>query len=324
VTFSKTLPGFPTSLRSRTSRPQGDRALPSLWVGANCYASTVAFKGITSWADLRGAHESATFDAKKSYASGTGQPFEMAKDVAAFAAGVGGSIVVGAQEGDADTRGRIVAFESVGNPGTLIAAISSAVKAHCRPPPLFDALELRVGPAEATAILGREQPTAVTLVVVNVQPHLLGPIAVRVSDGSGRPIDGAYRFPNRVGEQGDYMQPERLAMLWGTHERRIAVELSEMYQTQKKLRPDLPCVLQVYDDASVPSNSYNSWRVDIDFERLFFDLAPNQPGHSGSARIPFTFVRAVWVVPNGYWMARVDGSLHANRNGEVFFVPGRT
>jgi len=41
------------------------------------------------------AHESATFDAKKTYATGPGGAFEMAKDVASFAAGIGGSVVIG-------------------------------------------------------------------------------------------------------------------------------------------------------------------------------------------------------------------------------------
>jgi hypothetical protein len=279
------------------------------------------FKGIESWRDLIGAHERATFDAKKDYAAGNNKPFEMAKDVAAFASGVGGSLVVGAVEGTNDQEGQIVQLESISNPGELIKTISSAVKAHCRPMPVFDAITLNVQPSEAGQILGRAVNATFTVVVVNVQPHPLGPVAIRVPGADGKPIDGAFRFPNRVGEQGEYMQPERLAMVWGTHERKIAVQLSEMQRDQSRNAHNSVAII---DDAfSSDKIRPEAWLVEgIDFAGMSIDVRPTHSGHSGAPRIPFTFIRAVWNEPSGRgWLARVAGWLTPDANGTVFFVP---
>jgi len=170
---------------------------------------------------------SASFDWKQTYdlTKPTTQ-FEVAKDVAALAGAMGGTIVIGAAEGGGARKGMAGAFMSVADPATVVKKVSAAVTQQSRPLPVFEPRVLTLSRDEQRAVLERE-PDAdyITLVAVNVYPLASGPVGVRSCDENGKVVPEAWRFPMRGGEGTRWLLPEELALYFSAHERKIAVLL---------------------------------------------------------------------------------------------------
>jgi hypothetical protein len=83
---------------------------------------------------LKVACEHAVFDFKQRYDTADPTvPFEIAKDVTAFANHLGGTIAVGVIEGSGDRRGRAAQITplTAPTPGALITGIDRAIKLPC-------------------------------------------------------------------------------------------------------------------------------------------------------------------------------------------------
>jgi hypothetical protein len=286
---------------------------------------------VTSAADLVDKHETSTFDWKQTYdIAAPGAHFEIAKDVAAFASAMGGTIIVGAVEGKGARKGYSANLMTVIDTGTLITEISNAVRRRCRPLPVFRPIVIRVSTDEASAIVGRAWTVGpVDLIAVNVWPLASGPVGVEVCDKQGQAVDDAYRFPMRGGEGTRFLLPEELALYLSSHERRIAVLLRQIPGTDATGQIDIP--VHVYDRrvneqagmaVSFQLKSIDDARQCIVLEHPRERLAYS-PKHS-RATIPFTFIRAVWEAPESkQWLMSIDGTvLYYNR--EPFFPAGRT
>lgn len=124
--------------------------------------------------------------------------FEMAKDVAAFANGVGGTLLVGGAEADGKLSKYIPMVNDEAD--TLANAYSRAIQSRCRPRPLANPKILKMDSGFVLA--------------VNVWPFPGQAVGVRVkgdkTDGFG---DATFVFPLRCARDTVFITPEQLPML---------------------------------------------------------------------------------------------------------------
>lgn len=265
---------------------------------------------------LRAATENATLDLKAKYdtSSNRSAPFEIAKDVAAFANNLGGTIVVGVREGKGPDRGRVVAFEEMltPSPGELVKEVDRAIRLFCLPVPVVNATEVNLGAEEAGQILGRGAVPA-TVLAINVPPMLNAPVGCLASapackrcgdeghecSSDGKAIPNAYRFPMRVLEGTRFLRPDELAMIMNTNERRALLELSNLADQPK---------------ISVWFNSQSGFQRNIAMpcrieriDTLLLVCVLHLVGSECRAEVPLRFVRATWQSSEG-WNVAIDGS----------------
>lgn len=280
----------------------------------------MAWKPILTSMDLHGQHERATFDAKKAYNEHDDdtRKLEMAKDVAAFASAMGGTLLVGAVEKD----GVIQAFSHV-DAKRLQETLSKALQALCVPIPSYDNARISLDAEEQSLILGRPASGAVTIVAFNVFPMSSGPVAVRTA-----PNSDAYRFPIRVGDHTGFLDPARLALYMSPHDRKIALQLHELLMGRAALEaggsPEGVAV-QVFDRGLVegaPPRPRKFLRLD---EASGVAVFADADRPSVVANVPLTFVRAVWRDPVEGPCVAIEGSLFRNvgYRGErtIHFMP---
>ena len=163
------------------------------------------------------AYERATLDLKRTYLDkGTRPPrFEMAKDVAAFANAIGGTILVGIQEGH--PSGTVARYAPLSDDEATAhtKAIQEAVDHRCRPRPL---VQIERIPCNSLVVLA-----------VNVWPYPPGCVAVLAeADPSADHGGKSWVFPLRLNESTTYLEPEQLSMLMDPKVRRIAILLSHI------------------------------------------------------------------------------------------------
>jgi hypothetical protein len=206
--------------------------------------------------------------------------FEYAKDIAAFANLVGGTLVIGATE-DGHLR------EYVGLTDDEAAAVrqafSAAVADRCTPRPVFDFASRYTHPDDATK----------QIVVINVPPSVT-PIAVKVS---GNKIDGygdpCWVYPVRSGTDARYLDPNQLAMLMSPSVRRHAVMLS-------KIPSGTRVHVRIVVAATGDYKNNHEWL----FEGV--DEQENVAKFSGDNRLPLDRVLSVYQQGNGGWRILSD------------------
>jgi hypothetical protein len=159
------------------------------------------------------AIERATMDWKVKPAQ---HAFEKAKDAAAFANHLGGTLLIGASE----VNGQLSAYlgMSTMEAGACRDAYSKAIADRCQPRPYID-FEEYDDPNDSTK----------RIIAINVQPSL-NLVGVKINgdktnEGYGGP---AYVFPVRTGTDARYLEPGQLAMFITPHIRRIAILLSRI------------------------------------------------------------------------------------------------
>jgi hypothetical protein len=142
--------------------------------------------------------------------------FEKAKDVAAFANHLGGTLLIGASEANGRLHG--YAGMPAADATTCRDGYSKAVADRCQPRPAVDFEEY-------------EDPNDPTkrVVAINVQPSL-NLVGVKVNgDKSAEGYGGAaYVFPVRSGTDARYLEPGQLAMFMTPQIRRVAVMLARI------------------------------------------------------------------------------------------------
>ena len=146
----------------------------------------------------------------------TATAFHKAKDVAAFANHLGGTIIIGAVE----ANGVLVHYKGVEQTEAerIVREYSAAVRDRCQPFPTFE-FETYPDPGDANK----------RIIVVNVWPSLL---LTGAKIYSHKPAEGwggvSFVYPVRVGIDADYLEPTKLAMYMTPQVRRVAVMLSRI------------------------------------------------------------------------------------------------
>jgi len=145
-----------------------------------------------------------------------GTEFHKAKDVAAFANHLGGTLLVGAHE----QGGQLAAYIGISpaEAGSVRDGFSKAVKDRCQPPAFIDFEEY-------------EDPNnaAKRIVAVNVWPSL-ALIGVRLS--AHKPSEGyggdSFVYPVRAGTDSIFLTPIQIPMYMTPQVRRVVVMLSRL------------------------------------------------------------------------------------------------
>lgn len=247
---------------------------------------------IETWEALpraSGSHlqERLWFDLKETYAPG--KRAEMAKDVAAFANGEGGVLIVGAKEGptEPDYSSPLAAAYAA----KVEEDFDLAVRDFCRPTPAVHVRAIPVPAAHGKVIL-----------VVNVEPFIDQPVAARHEADKDM-----WRFPIRVGRNTEYILPEQLPLYMNSKARRAKLLLLRALATGGEV-----------DLFMVPSGGMKHSNIQgaVPFKIEAVDteggggLAIREPGQDGqTATIPIDDVEAVWLDHNGKWAVRVAGRL---------------
>jgi hypothetical protein len=157
------------------------------------------------------SHEMARMEFKREL-SAKG-PVEHAKDVAAFANSVGGTILVGAErDGERLEAYRPMTKE---HSGAAMKAYDEAVRDRCSPKPLVEIHEIALDDGFVLA--------------VNVWAFPGQPVGVLVGEKS----EGTYRFPLRSGAQTVFLTPDQLPMMMLPEVRRVAILLSQIPKGEK-------------------------------------------------------------------------------------------
>jgi hypothetical protein len=263
---------------------------------------------ITTVEQLVAIFEKSDLDLKRRYDLSLAKtPYDIAKDVAAFASAAGGTIVVGAEESD----GRISALPGVADVPDLVRESGRAVQTFCSPWPLYEEKVLALSRPDCARVLpGFSSASApIHLVVVNVGPDVRGPIGVRPKNDKGNPIQNSYGFPVRVGEQTDWLRPEQLPMWMNSHERRIAIRLRAIPSGE---------TIRAFHVQRLHEDEWLTLFLDRVDEAQAIAVF-TQSGRGASTHVPLAFVRAVWrEAVLGVWSIKVAGTLYPISQGMTF------
>lgn len=265
----------------------------------------------------RTAHEKTVLDLKTRY--DLARPtcvFELAKDMAAFANALGGTVLVGTSE-QSDSLGRktghIEAFVPTVDDQALIKAATTAARDLCEPAITVEPEIIKLTAAEQATIVSKPLAHDVTLVALNVHPLVAAPGAVAACDASGTRIPNAYRFPLRFLEGTKWLKPEELAFHMNSHERRIYLLLAQVPRDRE---------VQVWDKGQGGLGGKRVARLtDLDAERM---IAKLEFGNDKVlAHVPLTFVTAVWLDERDVPNIDVRGAFNVARhnNNSPPFVP---
>lgn len=264
------------------------------------------------------AHEKTILDLKTHYdLSDRAKTFELAKDMAAFANALGGTLLVGASEkNDSLGRktGRIEAFIPKLDDQALIKSATTAARDLCQPSIIVEPEVIKLTTAEQAQIVGKPLSQDVTLVALNVHPLVASPCGVTACDATGSRIPDAFRFPLRFLEGTKWLKPEELAFHMNSHERRMYLLLARIPADQQ---------IRVWDKGQ--GNAYGGKRVakivDVDAERMIIKL---QFGDV-VAHVPLAFVTAVWLDEKDVSNIDVKGSFDTSNTTKIYggppFVP---
>lgn len=264
------------------------------------------------------AHEQTILDLKMNYdLANPTSAFELAKDMAAFANALGGTILVGASEQNDSLKrktGRIEAFIPNIDDQKLIKAATTAAREFCQPTITVEPEVIKLTESEQANVVKKPLSQDATLVALNVHPLVASPCAVAACDAAGARIANAYRFPLRFLEGTKWLKPEELAFHMNSHERRIYLLLAQMPCDQQ---------IQVWDKGQGGLGGNRLAKlVDIDAERMIAKLEFGGGNHKVVAHVPLVFVTAVWLDEKDVSNIDVRGAFNvAKHNGGPPFVP---
>ena len=221
--------------------------------------------------------------------------FEMAKDVAAFASAMGGTVLVGAMENQVTHLLTGYAPIPETDAHDIKAAFEIAVKNRCKPVPVFSC-EVMQNP-----------PNSGYVVAVNVDPFPTQLIGVRLmgdkTDGFG---GDAHVFPIRVGTHTTLLQPEQLPMYMQSESRRAAILLDRLPQK----------LAQFFFMSGGATCDLTVDHIDLDADSVTLHDSNN-----ALICIPLGAIRHVWLDPaEKRWRATVEGRLHEWQN-KIAFLP---
>ena len=208
--------------------------------------------------------------------------FHKAKDVAAFANHLGGTILVGA----AESGGQLASYVGMtpAEAAALRDAFSRAVRDKCEPPPAVDFGEIEVPGDPTTRVVAVNVPPSLNLVGVKVKSD-------RTAEGYG---GDAYVYPVRSGTDALYLRPSQLPMYMTPQVRRAAVMMSRIPQgTQVKVHE--------------ARRSLNwTWKiVSVEEEQNLVRMEDWNPPHAAQ-HVPLDQIITVYQQVGGDWRMVVD------------------
>lgn len=255
------------------------------------------FRPIEKFEDLpvtADARESFVLDFKATVDPGAW--WELAKDIAALANHVGGTLVIGAREpvpGNAPTYHGLEPADAE----KLALAYERVVAEHCLPRPI-----VRPVPVELPG--GRQ------ILAVNVEPFPDQPVGSRVAalnrQGQPEPSE-AWRFPVRVGRDTRMLGPDHLPLLTSARVRRNVIFLEMIPQPFQFGHVSL---VWRFPTHPVPTISALQTLVVSPFENLVTAEFLDTNGRIAKIWIPLDDVETVWRAGDAGWQIRVAGFLH--------------
>ncbi|MCA9624712.1 MAG: ATP-binding protein [Myxococcales bacterium] len=215
---------------------------------------------------------------------------EHAKDVALFANGLGGVLLIGAS----DHAGRLDYPGLKGQTATDVVRIyEQAAKDHCSPNPVVDIIPIQVSPE-------------LVVVAVNVDPFLDGLV------GAKRERD-TWIFPIRIASQTRLLMPEELPMYMNQQARRSTVLLSRIL-TRNERGVDVH-----YRKRREINSQHWDGVVEVAERRLWLEaIAPEknavvfvERGAPGTPRlcIPLLDILDAWEAADDRWQLKVTGEI---------------
>lgn len=154
------------------------------------------------------AVERASLDFKAKH---TSDRRECAKDIAAFANGVGGAILVGAAA-NGEVLARYLPLSEV-EASACQRDYEEAARDRCRPTPLIETVQIPVDGGRVVAL--------------NVYPVIGQPVGVRLLATDQVNSDGVYHYPVRVGAHTTSIHPEQLPVFIDVKTRKVLSILSD-------------------------------------------------------------------------------------------------
>jgi hypothetical protein len=257
-------------------------------------------KPITAVVDLppKGAsRESGTFDFK-----GEQDPDdqrELAKDVAAFANALGGTVLVGAVEDrKRATLGCYKPMPRLEDAEKLKRAYELAVTQRCVPQPVIEVVRIETDPAI--------HPPGHVL-AVNVYPAANAPIGVRWDETGTE----SFAFPLRTATQAYFMPPTEIPMLMVPQVRRVAILLERIPQNQ---RSDMDIQHSTPQGGPLTFTAHFHG-LDNDLTTATFVPAS---GPRAMSTVPLDKITAVWRKDESHWYISVDGFLSGSAANWVY------
>lgn len=233
------------------------------------------------------SYENASLDAKVSARKGGIAPPaafhlpELAKDVAAFANAIGGTILIGATEKkDLGLLGEYRPLAAAEAADTA-NAYNNAIATLCSPRPLVDIHKVP-----------REDGVVVS---VNVWPFI-GQL-VGVSDHGKGSEARSFQFPYRVGHQTVWIEPEQLAMFMIPSIRRTVILL-------EGIPPNERAEIQIFTRGSSETCSLQEVNV---YENIARFKNTQQPGER---HVPLDDFVSIWKASHGKWRIRLHAESH--------------
>lgn len=153
----------------------------------------------------------------------TDSPFEIGKDVAAFANASGGTLLVGAVA----SGKKLLKFQPLDDASSTVVTYENAINARCRP-----------RPAVTWELVSFDNAGSQVL-AVNIEPFLGQLVGVHIPKNEQKgmkPIEGLYHYPLRVNDHTQAILPENLAMHIDARNRRIAIILEPLVGTRAVLQ----------------------------------------------------------------------------------------
>jgi hypothetical protein len=228
----------------------------------------------------------------KSFASKT-KGIEHAKDIAAFANSLGGTILVGVTE----TTGTLAIPGVAGQTATEVKDIYEHAALKCSPKARIDAVIIRTS-------------TGVDVVAINVPPS---PDAVLGVPGvaSEAEAPNSWRYPIRRATQTDFLTPEQLSLHMNPTIRRVFVRLSAI-PTTAPVRVDSVHYSngQYFGTKIFAGAAVELFIKSVSLETNALELERQQPS-SKTCRVPLMDVVDVWEHMPDSWAIRLCGQLDA-------------
>lgn len=240
---------------------------------------------------------------------------ELAKDVAAFANASGGTLLIGANEGEGGAlRDWVPMTEAAAN--ALKRRFDDAVREQCLPLPVFDPKVIQREPGQFT-------------LAVNVWPFPSLPVHVRVKSTEqteGKAWDAWVVFV-RVGTGTKLFTPEQAAMLMIPAVRNAAMLLDSIDSNRRK---NIVCYFRM---PQMEPESAKTRKVSLEFKetRLLQNVAiffahDQVGGHQkigiGTLHVPLNEVDSVWSLESGDWCLKLKGQIHGIDNKPVYVPNG--
>lgn len=244
-------------------------------------------------------HETFQLDFKRTVSADN--TFEMAKDVAAFANGLGGVLLVGAVEDPTNLRLGRYAPLSESEAAQVARAYEHAVRDRCRPQPLHQVIRLPKGSG--------------FVVAVNVWPFPGQPVGVGKDGGASATT---FAFPVRCGVDTVYLSPDQLPMFIDAKARRIAILLGSILPDRRAVKLILRWANAISATSVDARLEWSDLHDAMQSNTVWFTVQSSDHRFS----IPLDYIESVWQHDSGgKWTVATTCSVSQDARGKLVASP---